>query len=276
MKKHLKISHEVPLDYLGLSRAFNDYDYALAHLMDIPGYKEFYRESLAMGREVLLDNGACELGESFDVDAYAELVRDLRPTRFILPDKLNDKEATVRMHLEFLDKHPDLLQDSKAVGVMQGKCYEDLAWCYSQLAPRCDYIGVSFLSDAFDRGLGLDKMRPHFCEWLLQQPEYKACPRPMHLLGTYDAREFTAAVYEDKVFQSLDTSNPVTAAIEGWEYGDDGLRAKSPYPLCRNADTMKVAVDMELMIRNAKKFRALVKGEDAFTPLPAWAQRRAH
>lgn len=263
-KAHIKISHEVPLDYLGLSRSFNDYDYALAHLMGIPEYKQFYVESLAEGREVLLDNGACELGESFDVDAYAKMVAELKPTRFILPDKLNDKEATIKMHLDFLEKYPELLEHSKAIGVMQGKCYEDLAQCYAVLAPKCDYIGVSFLSDAFNRNLGLDKMRPHFCEWFLQQPEYKNCPRPMHLLGTYDAREFTAAVYEDEAFQSLDTSNPVTAAIEGWEYKEDGLREKSKYPLCKNAETLKAPVDVALMVLNAKKFRALVKGEDAF------------
>ncbi len=264
-KKHIKISHEVPLDYLGLSRSFNDYDYALAHLMGIPEYKSFFQESLKMGREVLLDNGACELGESFNVDTYAKMIEELKPTRFVLPDKLNDKDATIRMHLEFLEKYPHLLEFSKPIGVMQGKCYEDLAECYSQLAPKCAYIGVSFLSDAFNRGLGLDKMRPHFCEWFLQQKAYKDCPRPMHLLGTYDAREFTAEVYENEAFQSLDTSNPVTAAIEGWKYGDDGLREKSKYPLCRNAETLKTPVDAALMIYNAKAFRVLVKGSDAFS-----------
>ena len=263
-KKHIKISHEVPLDYLGLSRSFNDYDYALAHLMGIPEYKSFFQESLKMGREVLLDNGACELGESFNVDTYAKMIEELKPTRFVLPDKLNDEDATIRMHLDFLEKYPHLLEFSKPIGVMQGKCYEDLAECYSQLAPKCAYIGVSFLSDAFNRELGLDKMRPHFCEWFLQQEAYKDCPRPMHLLGTYDAREFTAEVYENEAFQSLDTSNPVTAAIEGWKYGEDGLRAKSKYPLCRNAETLKTPVDVALMIYNAKAFRVLVKGSDAF------------
>lgn len=264
MKKHIRISHEVPLDYLGISRSMNDFDYALAHLMGIPEYKAFFKESLEMGREVLLDNGACELGESFDVSVYAKLVEELEPTRFVLPDKLNDKDATIRMHLDFLERYPQLLEIAAPIGVMQGKCYEDLAYCYSQLAPKCEYIGVSFLSDAFNRDYGLDRMRPHFCEWLLEQPEFKACPRPMHLLGTYDAREFTADVYESEYFQSLDTSNPVTAAIEGWKYGDDGLREKSKYPLCKNAETMKTPVDVALMIYNAKKFRELVKGEDAF------------
>lgn len=37
------VSHEVPLSLLEKSRSFNDYDYALVHLLEIyPAYKQFY------------------------------------------------------------------------------------------------------------------------------------------------------------------------------------------------------------------------------------------
>ena len=57
----IKTSHEVPLSMLEQSRAFNDYDYALVHLFEkYPKYYDFFKKSIEMGRDVLLDNSIFE------------------------------------------------------------------------------------------------------------------------------------------------------------------------------------------------------------------------
>ena len=64
-----KIAHEAPLSIAPLIRELTDYDYALVHLFLEPEgekYFNFFRESLKMGREVILDNSSYELGDSFN------------------------------------------------------------------------------------------------------------------------------------------------------------------------------------------------------------------
>ncbi len=61
------VSHESPISMLETSRKYNDYDYALVHLFEThPQYYNFFKVSLNLGREVLLDNSIFELGEAFD------------------------------------------------------------------------------------------------------------------------------------------------------------------------------------------------------------------
>lgn len=51
------IAHEAPLSIMQSVRNATDYDYALVHLCEkYPQYLEFFQESLAMGRQVILDN----------------------------------------------------------------------------------------------------------------------------------------------------------------------------------------------------------------------------
>jgi len=85
------ISHETPLSMLEESITYNDYDYALVHLFEThPDYLKFFKRSIACGREVLLDNSIFELGKSFDSVKFAEYVKELRPTYYIVPDVLED------------------------------------------------------------------------------------------------------------------------------------------------------------------------------------------
>ena len=61
------VSHESPISILDKSKDYNDYDYALVHLFEThPKYYNFFKESIKLGREVLLDNSIFELGESFE------------------------------------------------------------------------------------------------------------------------------------------------------------------------------------------------------------------
>jgi len=67
------VSHESPISILDKSRTYNNYDYALVHLFEThPEYYKFFKNSIKMGREVLLDNSIFELGESFNPEKFAK------------------------------------------------------------------------------------------------------------------------------------------------------------------------------------------------------------
>jgi len=71
------ISHETPTRLLETSRGYNDYDYCLVHLLPINDqYRAFYKDSIEMGRHVLLDNSIFELGEAYDSKEYAYWIKD--------------------------------------------------------------------------------------------------------------------------------------------------------------------------------------------------------
>jgi len=150
-----KISHEVPIDLLEDSRSFNCYDYCLVHLLEThPKYYQFYKDSLLMGREVILDTSVFELGESFDPDRYAYWINVLKPTEYIIPDCLNDGYKTMEMYESFVSKYPYL--PGKRIGVVHGKTYPEIRECYKFMAhqyskTRPDKIAISFGYDFFKK-----------------------------------------------------------------------------------------------------------------------------
>ena len=90
------VSHESPIAILEESKSYNDYDYALVHLFESqPEYYSFFKQSLLAGREVLLDNSIFELGEAFDPKKYIRYITELNPSFFIVPDVLENAQATV-------------------------------------------------------------------------------------------------------------------------------------------------------------------------------------
>jgi len=56
------VSHESPISILDKSQSYNDYDYALVHLFEThPQYYDYFKNSVKLGREVLLDNSIFNL-----------------------------------------------------------------------------------------------------------------------------------------------------------------------------------------------------------------------
>ena len=90
------VSHETPISFLEESRQYNDYDYALVHLFEThPEYYSFFKCSLGMGREVLLDNSIFELKTAFDPEKFAKYVEELKPTYYVVPDVLEQSLRTI-------------------------------------------------------------------------------------------------------------------------------------------------------------------------------------
>ena len=91
----IKVSHECPKSLFEKSKGFNDYEYCLGHLYaSDPGYKAFYKEQSASGRECILDNSIFE-GRGLSNEEFADIIMDLKPSHYIIPDVLEYKDAPI-------------------------------------------------------------------------------------------------------------------------------------------------------------------------------------
>lgn len=230
------ISHEVPIPMLPMSRYFNDYDYALVHLFEeYPEYFDFYKESVEMGRHVLLDNSIFELGVAFSGDQYAKWVEKLNPTEYIVPDVLDNAQATLASAMSWFSTY-NLKQ--KTILVTQGESLDQMVWCAGKLTTMSERLAVPFNATAYERAL--PELPPLFA-WMhgrrilidrLIDEEIITNGESVHLLGCSVPQEFQhykGSRYS--MIHSVDTSNPVVKAIEGSEYSDFGTDNKSPVKL---------------------------------------------
>jgi hypothetical protein len=257
------VSHESPISILDKSRMYNDYDYALVHLFEThPDYYNFFKDSVTVGREVLLDNSIFELGESFDSDKFAEYAKELKPTYYIVPDVLEDGYATIQDFNDFIKKYPDL--PGLKIGVVQGRTWDELVDCYRYMSDNADYIAISFdYSYYIVTGSGKTKLeryttgRHKFINDLKREGIWNI-HKPHHLLGCSLAKEFSLYT-NDRSIRSVDTSNPVVAGIKELRYnGNLGLNHKPSIKLADLIDHEVTDTQMENIEYNVKNFRKIV------------------
>lgn len=237
---YTRISHEVPLSMLEMSRGFNDYDYALVHLFkDYPEYFNFYEKSVEMGRMVILDNSLYELGSAFDMKEYADWIEKLHPTHYIIPDTFWSAQATIDQAMEWMVNYGRMIHPSiKKIGVAQGSTYEEIKRCYTFMdSIGCDCIAFTFkfspdmlkseginLQAAFNnakiRVAGYEISGEDLCEedkqaitryMVLRQLAQDGVINPTkehHLLGLQNTTALRACCSFPWV-TSIDTSNPI-------------------------------------------------------------------
>jgi len=257
------VSHESPISILDKSVNYNDYDYALVHLFEThPDYYQFFKDSIAKGREVLLDNSIFELGESFDSDKFAKYAKELKPSYYIVPDVLEDGYATIKSFHDFVNKYPDL--PGLKIGAVQGKTYDEIVDCYNYMSENADYIAISFdFSYYIVTGKGKTKLE-RWCDGrrrLIEQLKRDGVwndQKPHHLLGCSLAKEFKNYI-DDKSIRSVDTSNPVVAGIKELRYtGDLGLNEKPSIMLADLIDHKVTDTEWENIDYNVNSFKKII------------------
>jgi len=259
-----KISHEVPLQLLELSRTFNDYDYALVHLFQkYPQYYKFFSKSLEMGRDVLLDNSIFELGQAFDMDKFAKWIVKLQPTKYVVPDVLEDTNGTIRNLDKWMVKYGDL--PGKKIGVVQGKNYKEFKRCYKYLLKYCDEIAFSFNYSYYNKLVRSSDVNMNYMLGR-QQLIYNLLDDGVinryishHLLGCSLPQEFRH--YDNRTFsfiRTIDTSNPIVHGIKGIEYQLWGLDNKEQIKLADLIDSDVNPVQLSKIFFNVTMFRHFV------------------
>jgi hypothetical protein len=258
----MKVSHEVPRCLLIHSREFNDYSYCLPHLLDLDeDYRNFFYEEKRLGRYIIMDNSLHELGEAYNHKRLLHWVNELEPNEFIVPDVWMDFSQTCAQAKHWRQfKYP---KNTTLVAVVQGKDESDAYKCY-RILKDLGYkkiafsYGASWYNDlvphpnkdfgkAMGRFMALSKMEE---DAIINRHTM------VHLLGTAWPAEF--GMYRGFDFiESLDTSNPVMAAIDNLKYGDLGLDHKPVANMNNFQDIDKSLIYYGTLEHNIWKFREI-------------------
>jgi hypothetical protein len=228
----IKISHEVPLCLLEDSLQFNDYDYCLPHLMDKhEEYKNFFLKSKTLGRHIMMDNSLHELGVPYDEDRLLYWLQALQPQEFFVADFWENKtESIVSAKRWSSIQHG--FPNVTFIAVVQGKSYAEALECYQT------YKDLGYKKIAFSYGASYyNEVCPHPNKNLgkalgriqviskLHSEGIILNTDKIHLLGCSVPQEF--GWYKDMPFiESIDTSNPVMAALDNVCYQASGLYDK--------------------------------------------------
>ena len=257
----MKVSHEVPRCLLEMSREYNDYSYCLPHLLDIDeDYRNFFYEEKAKGRYVIMDNSLHELGEAYDYDRLYYWINELEPDEFMVPDvwmNCHQTAANAKHWLQF--KFP---KKTKKIAVIQGKDKNDAYLCAGLLRELgydklCVSYGATWYNDFFphtnvDMGKALGRVR--FVQGLLNLSHLKDVK--FHLLGCSIPQEF--GWYDnDSRIESIDTSNPIMAALDGTQYSSNGLNYKPNANMNDFFDIKFEEINYLYILYNTHKFREI-------------------
>lgn len=268
----IKTYHEAPKAIFHRVQELTDGDYALVHLFEEDReYYELFQNALRTGRDVILDNSVFELGTAFNADTFAYWVYALRPTWYIVPDVLEDADATIDRFFNFIKAYPGL--PGKRIGVVQGKNYDDFVKCYKTIAPYCDKIGISFdCSWYVERMKGSTKwlqLAAGRLKTLIQMDEQHVIDRnkPHHLLGVAVPQDLAcyAAFQRGGEFlwvDSVDTSNPVVHGLAGISYGLTGLEDKETRKLYTMINEQVSDEQWQVIHNNIQDFRRFCNGVD--------------
>jgi len=265
------VSHECPVTLLEESLSFNDYQYCLVHLMEEQEkYHDWFTKryrALRPSGEILLDNSIFELGVSFDPDMYADWAEKIQPNFYIVPDVLEDAAATINSYTDFTEKYTKL--PGKAIGVVQGKTWNDVLQCYKFMSSNADYIAISFDFSMYDvTGVGSTRLercatgRQQLVQRLIDEGVWN-WDKPHHLLGCSLAREFSW-YRKNQVhnIRSVDTSNPITVGIEEKYYNSDFGRDDKPELKLFEQIEVEINDDqLDAITYNTRMFDYIVNGE---------------
>ena len=260
--KKVKISHEVPFCLLEQSREFNDYDYCLPHLMDeSEEYRNFFYESKKMGRYIVMDNSLHELGTAYNTERLMHWIEEIKPNEFIVPDVWEDYAASIRNAKQWAKVQ--LPEEVTKVAVVQAKSTYTAGLCVQA------YRDFGYKKIAFSYGAeyyhelcphpnkDLGKAIGRFMVLSTFQTNKTLLPNDrVHLLGTASPIEF--GMYKNMPFvESIDTSNPIMAAIGEIPYTKMGLYQKPLANMNKYQDISIDFVNEDLIEYNVEMFRTI-------------------
>ena len=261
MKKIL-ITHETPFCLLEESLKFNDYQYALPHLLESnEEYRNHFLKCKEMGVEIYLDNSLHELGYAMDNETLLKWVDILKPSTLFIPDVWEDYAASVRNAKQWATvKMP---ANTTKVAVVQAKSFYEALLCvqaYKDLGYKkiAFSYGASYYNDICphpNKDLGKAIGRYMVIYELYKQNTLTKFDR-VHLLGTASPIEF--GMYKNiECIESIDTSSPIMAAIGEMPYTKMGLHMKPLANMNKHQDMSLDFVNEDLVEYNVEMFRRI-------------------
>ena len=266
--KKVVISHEVPFCLLEKSKEFNDYQYALVHLLEEnEEYRKYFLQCKDEGIPIYLDNSLHEKGYAIGGETLLKWIDILKPECVFIPDVWEDYSASVRNAKEWASVK--LPEEVTKVAVVQAKSLHEATICttaYKDLGYK--KIAYSYGAEYYhticphpNKDLGKAIGRFMVISQLVRDRILSDKDR-VHLLGTASPIEF--GMYKNiKCIESIDTSNPIMAAIELVQYNDFGLFSK-PKTNMNSCQDMKIkdkffnpTMFYNILDQNVKMFREI-------------------
>ena len=258
----IKVSHEVPKCLLKASLEFNDYQYCLPHLLDQDtAYRKHFYDFKKSGGYTIMDNSLHELGEAYDHERLMFWVNELEPDEFIVPDVWMDIDATLKNAKKWINiMYP---KNVTPVAVVQSRSFKEAEECYLALK-KLGYkkiafsYGADWYMDKF-HGIHVDKAKMMGRISAVKQMFYNGVIKKndrVHLLGCSLPQEF--GWYENcSYIESIDTSNPIMAALEGIEYDEFGLNHKPKANINDHFHIDIKNVNLKLVFHNVETFKKI-------------------
>jgi hypothetical protein len=224
-------------------------------------YRNFFYESKKMGRYIVMDNSLHELGEAYNTERLLHWIEEIKPNEFIVPDVWEDKTASIRNAKQWAQV--ELPDGVMKVAVVQAKSMHEALLCtiaykdfgYEKIAYS---YGASYYNDICphpNQDLGKAIGRFIVISSLYEQNILSKFDR-VHLLGTASPIEF--GMYKNiDCIESIDTSNPIMAAIGEMPYTRMGLQSKPLANMNNFQDINLEDLNQDLIDWNVKMFREI-------------------
>ena len=262
INKKIKVSHEVPICLLEDSLGFNDYQYALPHLLDQnEEYADFFKRYKQNGGYIIMDNSLHELGEAYSSDRLWHWIKELEPDEFIIPDVWEDYNRSIVNAKEWIKyEYP---KNTIPVAVVQATSYLEATICtqvYKDLGyKKIAYsYGASYYKDIIPHpnvNIGKALGRISVISRLYNEKMLEPTDR-VHLLGCQIPQEFTY-YHGIECIESIDTSNPIMAALENTYYEAYGLYHKPKINMNEAQDMSRDEINVALVDYNVNMFRKI-------------------
>ena len=208
-----------------------------------------------------MDNSLHELGEAYNTARLLLWIDEIKPDEFIVPDVWEDYAASIRNAKQW--SKVELPEGVTKVAVVQAKSIYEAGLCvqaYRDLGYK--KIAFSYGAEYYhevcphpNKDLGKAIGRYMVISQLYNTKTLLPNDR-VHLLGTASPIEF--GMYKNMPFiESIDTSNPIMATIEGGVYSNMGLDSK-PTANMNNYQTIPIEEISEVILEyNIKMFRQI-------------------
>ena len=252
------IAHEALICILDKIKSKTDYCYCLVHLLDESKEYRDYFYNLPASRVIILDCSVFELGEAFEGEKYEYFINELKPSVFIAPDVLGNKERSIENAKVWKQKKLPY----SMMAVVQGQNMDELIESYKEY----EKMGVDAIALGFNHNFFIESSET--ADWdqangrikLVKELKNKGIWSSEiyhHLLGCTLPFEFAHAIYKD--INSLDTSSPVLHGLLGIKYNELSLLNKRKIKVNELMYKTVYPEQWELIIENIAKFKQIIK-----------------
>lgn len=207
----MKVAFITPTPMLEEFATRSQYHLVLAHIYEVDAeYRKFYKERVAAGDFVILDNSAYELQESVAVERLLQCALDLNPTAVFLPDCRFNTERTIELAEEaykVLGGH-----SWKLFGVPQGNDLSSILKCYHWFANQTWIDGFGLYEEIGEvAGLGT---RKDFLQYISEH-DYIFSDKHYHLLGMEEDLTQIEALGKFPWVSGIDSAKAVVYGLSG-------------------------------------------------------------